>query len=109
MIKQKRNVLTSTSNVLKHLWATITKNVVSTSARKSLNRTDWLKLLRNALFVGTTSSVVFILENLAENLLTAIGQGLVLALLNGVVDLAFRYIKNNDNKVDLNDNQSKES
>lgn len=99
-------MLTRLKGFAKDLWAVIVKNVVDSSAKKSINKTDFLKVLRNALFVGSSASLIFLIESLAENFLSSIAQGVAIAVLNGLVEVLFKFIKNNEEKID--DSQSAE-
>jgi hypothetical protein len=98
--------MSSISEFGKKLWAVLARNVIDSSAKGRINGTDILKVLRNALFVGSSASLVFIIESLAENMLSSVAQGVAIAVLNGIVECLFKFLKNNEEKIeDVQDSQ----
>jgi hypothetical protein len=94
---------TRSAGVLKKLWAVIAKNVISNSAKFDLDAVDLLKILRNGLLVGSSATILFLIENLAQNVLSSLAQGLAIAALNALAEAIMRYIKNNKDEVDVNE------
>lgn len=86
----------SASKLLKQLGAVLTKNVVSSSGKGALNGADILKLVRSALFVGTSAGLLFCIQNLADTFLSSAAQGVAIVVVNTAVEAVFRRIKNNE-------------
>jgi hypothetical protein len=97
---------TRAKNLTKDFWVVLTRNTVDTSTKKKLAKVDVLKVLRSTLFIASSAGVLYLIENMADNYLSVAGQGVAIAMLNGIVELGFKYMKNNEETVDLNDSSN---
>lgn len=92
-------------NFLKKLKDVFTKNVEDTSKPKSLDSTDFVKMLRHALFVGVAATITYFSENLTSidfgallanhlHFLTAQQWNLMLVpVISGVLDTIHKFFK----------------
>lgn len=83
------------------LTSVFTKQVASGTPKWKLNGIDCAKVLRNALFTGSSAAILFLINGIAQETLNSVAQGVAIAILNAVVDGVFRYIRNNQGDNDV--------